>query len=196
MMNRRTAIAILCAFSALLAGCASTQTNFYTLSWTAKSTAAPASYSIAVGPVSVPAIVDRPQIVVRVGPHQVAIDEFNRWASPLKHEIARVVAENLASMLGTPNVTVFPQSTAAGASYRIVIDVMRFESAPGETATLDAVWMIRSTKGDRAHTGRTTQRESPQGAGYEALVAAHSIILVRLSSDIAAAIRAMEETEK
>jgi uncharacterized protein len=196
MMKRRTALAILGVFSAMLAGCASTQTNFYTLSPTAKSMAAAASYSIAVGPVSVPAIVDRPQIVVRVGTNQVAIDEFNRWASPLKNEIARVVAENLASMLGASNVTLFPQSTAVVASYRVVIDVLRFESAPGEAATLDAVWVTRSTKGDRALTGRTTLHESPQDAGYAALVAAHSSLLVQLSSEIAAAIRTMEEAEK
>lgn len=195
-MNRRTAIVILCAFSALLAGCASTQTNFYTLSPTAKSTGAAASYSIAVGPVSLPALVDRPQIVVRMDPNQVVFDEFNQWASPLKSEIARIVAEDLASLLGTPNVTVFPQSTAVGASYRVVIDVMRFDSAPGEAATLDAVWTTRSAKGDKSLTGRTTVTESPQGAGYDALVAAHSTVLLRLSSDIAESIRTMEETKK
>ena len=195
-MNRRTAIVILCAFSALLAGCASTQTNFYTLSPTAEPAAAAASYSIAVGPVSVPALVDRPQIVVRVSPNQVVFDEFNHWASPLKNEIARVVAEDLATLLGTPNVTVFPQSTAVGASYRVVIDVIRFESAPGEAATLDAVWTTRAAKGDRSLTGRTTVSESLQDPGYAALIAAHSTVLLRLSSDIAEAIRTLEETGK
>ena len=55
-----------------------------------------------VGPVSVPAVVDRPQIVVTTGPNQVRLDEFNQWASPLQNNIARVVAENLVAMLGTP----------------------------------------------------------------------------------------------
>jgi uncharacterized lipoprotein YmbA len=77
-----------------------------------------------------------------------------------------------------------------------VVEVFRFESASGEAATLDAVWTTRSTKGDRSQTGRTTLRESPQDAGYAALVAAHSAVLGRLSSDIAAAIRTMEQTEK
>ncbi|MDQ1277092.1 MAG: uncharacterized protein QG555_131, partial [Thermodesulfobacteriota bacterium] len=51
--------------------------------------------TITVGPVSLPAAVDRPQLVLSVTPNQVAVDEFNRWASPLKGDIARVIAENL-----------------------------------------------------------------------------------------------------
>src|SRR5512137_572111 len=138
-MKRLAVIVTLCALTALSTGCASTrQSSFYTLSPAVKSAElAAAGYSISVGPVTVPAVVDRPQIVVRVGPNQVVIDEFNRWASPLQSDIARVVAENLVSMLGTSDVTLFPQTTASGASYRVVIGVLRFESVPGEAATLD-----------------------------------------------------------
>ena len=59
-----------------------------------------------------PAVVDRPQIVVRTGPNEVWLDEFNRWASPLEDNLGRVIAENLVAMLGTPHVTVFPQTEA------------------------------------------------------------------------------------
>jgi hypothetical protein len=63
--------------------------------------APPSGCSVSLGPVTVPTTVDGFQIVVRIGPNQVEIDEFNRWASPLQTDIARVVAENLISMLGT-----------------------------------------------------------------------------------------------
>ena len=56
-------------------------------------------------------------------------------------------------MLGTPDVTVFPQTTAAGASYRVVINVLRFDSVPGEAATLDAVWTVRQAKVDQSQYG-------------------------------------------
>ena len=131
MMKRIVWIFLLFALAVLGAGCAATPPKFYTLSPTAEPGGATASYSVAVGPVSVPAMIDRPQMVVSVGPNQVGIDEFNRWASPLQSDMARVVAENLSKILGTPLVSVFPQSTAAGASYRVLIDVIRFESAPG-----------------------------------------------------------------
>jgi len=192
-MNK-IAILILCTLATLLTGCASTKpSQFYTLSPSAiTSGATSASTSISVGPVSVPAVVDRPQIVVRTGTNQVLIAEFDRWASPLKGDIARVVAENLVSMLGTPQVTVFPQSTSAEASYRAGINILRFESEPGRAATLDALWTVSSRKDGQSRSGRTTITEPTQGGGYAELVAAHSRALGRLSGDIAAAIQEME----
>jgi len=192
MMKRLVTIVILCALATLWAGCSSPPSRFYTLSPAAAPVSASASYSVMVGPVSVPEDVDRPQMVVRVGPNQVVIDEFNRWASPLPNDIARVVAQNLVLLLGTPLVTVFPQSASAGALYRVGVEVMRFESAPGEGATLDAVWMVRCTKDGRLRTGRATLREPVPDRSYAALAAGHSRALGRLSDEIAGAIRALE----
>src|SRR5215475_13908767 len=82
-MYRFTATAILCVFVGLAAGCGSTPASrFYTLSAAASAPAATASnLSVVVGPVSVPPVVDRPQIVVTTGPNQVRLEEFNRSAS-------------------------------------------------------------------------------------------------------------------
>ncbi|WAC09077.1 MAG: PqiC family protein [Thermodesulfobacteriota bacterium] len=194
MIKRLLSLVIFCALAEVMMGCASTPSSqFYTLSSGAKPAAGTASYSISVGPVTVPAVVDRPQIVLQTGANQVTFDEFNRWAAPLQSEIARVVAENLASALGTPSVTVFPQSSAADASYRVVIDTLRFESVPGEAATLDALWTVRARKENQSRAGRTTVRESVQASGYAALVAAHSRALVRLSEDIASVVRTFEQ---
>ncbi len=146
---------------------------------------------MAVGPVSVPAAVNRQQIVVRLAPNQVAIDEFHRWASPLPDAIVRVVAEDLSAMLGTPHVTVFSQPTSAGAQYRVLIDVLRFESALGEAATLDAVWTVRNMKDGSSRSGRTTVSEPVPDREYATLAAAHSRALDRLSADLAGAIKAL-----
>ena len=147
--------------------------------------------SWSVGPVSVPPLVDRPQIVVNAGPNQVAIDEFNRWASPLQDNLSEVVADNLVAMLGTPKVTLFPQTMSADADYRASIEVQRFESVAGEAAILDAVWTVRRTADEKSKTGRSTVREAVQDKGYPALVAAHSRAAARSSQDIADAVRAL-----
>lgn len=194
MMKKHVNILISCAIIILIAGCASSPpTRFYTLSSISAPAATPqVNYSVSVGPVSVPAVVDRPQIVIRTGPNKVFIDEFERWASPLKEDIARIIVENLISMLGTSQITLFPQSTATGASYRVMIDVLRFDSEPGKAATLDALWTVSSAKDGRSHRGRTTLAEATQGGDYAALVAAHSRALGRLSGDVAGIIRKME----
>ena len=194
-MRHLTACAIPCAFIILMAGCASTPAaRYYTLSAAPTPAATPSDLSVVVGPVSVPAVVDRPQVVVTAGPNQVQIEEFARWASPLQNNIARVVAENLVALLGTPHVTLFPQTLSTDAGYRAVIEVQGFESTPGEAATLDAVWTVRRMKDGKTDTGRTTVREAVQEKDYDALAAAHSRAVGRLSQDIANAVTALDRS--
>jgi uncharacterized lipoprotein YmbA len=192
-MRHRIGTTILCALGALIGGCVSTpQSRFFTLNATINHAVESSSLSVVVGPVSVPAAVDRPQIVVSTGPNQVRVDDFNRWASPLQSNISRVVADNLVSILGTPRVTVFPQTLSANADYQAAVDVQSFGSALGEAATLDAVWTVRRVKDGQLQTGRTTVREPASERGYDALAAAHSRAVARLSQDIAVAVRALD----
>jgi uncharacterized protein len=192
MMRRGAGITMLCALGTLSAGCVSTpESRFFTLNATINHAAETSTLSVVVGPVSVPAAVDRPQIVVSTGPNQVRVDDFNRWASPLQSNISRVVADNLVSILGTPRVTVFPQTLSANADYQAAVEVQSFGSALGEAATLDAVWTVRRVKDGKLQTGRTTVREPTSERGYDALAAAHSRAVARLSQDIAGAVRAL-----
>ena len=192
-MRRLAACAMSWAVLLLAAGCGSTPASrFYTLGAVTSPPAAPSDLSVAVGPVTVPAAVDRPQIVVTVGPNQVRLDEFNRWAAPLQNAIARVVAENLVAVLGTPRVSASPLTLVAP-DYRVAIEVQGFESALGEAATLDAVWTVTRTRDGKAQTGRTTVREPP-APGYDALAVAHSRALARLSRDIADAVQALDRS--
>src|SRR5438093_5775981 len=174
-------------------GCrASAPARFYTLDAiaTADSGAPAGTYAVAVGPVSIPPLVDRPQFVVQVAPNRIALDEFNRWASPLDDNIARAVAGNLAILLGTPRVAAGPLVPNLGPAYRVAIDVQRFESVPGAPVLVDAVRAGREPAGRDARSGRTIARETVAGAGFDALAAAHSRALAKVSADIAAAIRA------
>jgi len=172
-------------------GCGRTaMSRFYTLDSTATSDEAPTvSYAVMVGPVSVPASVDRPQFVVQVAPNRVEIDEFNRWAAPLNDSIARAVAGDLSVLLGTPDVAVAPLASF-NPVYRVTIDVQRFESVQGQTVLVEAVWAVRQVVRGNTRSGRTIARESVQGDGFDALAAAHSRALAKVSVDIAAAIRA------
>lgn len=196
-MNRK-AMLILSALALLAASCASNRpAQFYTLNPAAAQTAAaPADCAVSVGPVFVPAAVDRPQIVLQTGPNQVFIAEFDRWAAPLKEDIPRVVAHNLASLLGTSQVTVFPQSTALEASYRVVIDILQMESVSGKEIILDARWTVSSPKDGRALNNRMRIAEPARGGGYAELVAAHSRAFAQLSGRIADTIREMERQKQ
>src|SRR5262249_27228266 len=151
-----------------------------------------ATYGVSVGPITVPASVDRPQFVVQVAPNRVAFDEFNRWAAPLDESIARTVAGDLAVLLGTPRVATAPLANFDPA-YRVTIAVQRFDSIPGDAVLIEAVWTIRDVTDGATRSGRTAAREAVQGEGFEELAAAHSRALAKLSGDIAAGIRAEAE---
>ena len=189
-MRRLAALAIPAAVLALAWGCASPPSRFYTLSAEAVAAGPAVNVSIAVGPVLVPAVVDRPQIVVSDGANQVRLDEFNRWASPLADNIARVIAANLAQELGTGRVWAHTHPALQKPDYEVLIDIQRFHSALGDAVAIDALWTVRPAAGGAAKSGRSLVREPTSGGGFDLLVAAHSRALARVSAEIAAAIRA------
>jgi uncharacterized protein len=175
----------------LLGGCGSTpNSSFYTLSpdATLASTDAPASVHVVISPVTVPDLVDRPQIVTRVADNQVAINEFARWAGPLKSDIARVIAADIGELLGSERVSVF-DSPGATPAWRVRVDVMRFESVPGDAVTIEALWAVLPPGKSTSVMGRSLEHEPVEGQGYEALIAAHDRALAAVSRDIASAIR-------
>ena len=179
------------ALAATLPGCGtSASPRFYRLDTTATpNNASAVQTAVMVEPVSVPAAVDRPEFVVQVAPNRVEVEEFDRWAAPLDDSIARAVAGDLSVLLATPNVATAPLADF-NPSYSVTINVQRFESVKGDEALVDAVWAVRSSAGGKTRSGRTIAREAVQGEGFDALAAAHSRAIAKLSSDIAAAIRA------
>ncbi len=64
----------------------------------------------------------------------------------------------------------------------MTIDVQRFESIPGETVLVDAVWAVSPTAGGETRSGRTVAREAAQGKDFDALAAAHSRALATVSA--------------
>ena len=191
-MRRRAVLASVCAACMLAGACGSSPpSRFYKLTATDMPAAPASTVFVAIGPVTVPAVVDRPEIVVSAGVNELALDEFNRWASPLQDNLSRVIAENLAAMLGTPRVILYPNALATDPEYRVAIDVRAFDSVPGTAATVDATWTVRRSRDGKTETGRTLARENVTAPGYEALAAAHSRAVARLCGDIANVIRAM-----
>jgi uncharacterized protein len=190
MLQRIVYFATGFALSTVLYACsASAPPRFYTLDAAATASGLPATGgNVSVGPVTIPASVDQPQFVTQDGPNQVDVDEFNRWAAPLNDNIARVVAQNLVVLLGTPDVAVGPLANFIP-DYAVAIDVQRFESIRGQRTELDAVWTIHDKVRGVTRSGRTSANEAVANDSFDALAAAHSRALAMLSDDIAKAIR-------
>ena len=111
-----------------------------------------------------------------------------RWAEPLRDGIARAVAANLAHSLDTGRVSSRAQSGMGEADYRVLMDVQRFDSMPGESAVLEVMWTVRREKNGELRTGNARIREPIPGSSYQELVAAHARALDTVSGKIAEAI--------
>jgi uncharacterized protein len=179
------------------AGCASPQASFYRLSAdsTLSATAArPIARAVIVGPVTVPDLVDRPQIVTRSTDNEVTLNEYARWGAPLASGIADAVAGDLALLLASDRVAAATRAVADPKAWRVRVDIQQFESVPGDAVTIDAHWAVRANMPDsadpaslRTMSGRSLVREAVSGPGFDALVAAQSRALGRVSRDIASA---------
>ena len=188
--------ALLACVLIALSGCgASPPVRFFTLSSEAPPqapVATDAAFSISVGPVTVPEIVDRPHLVLRTSPTQVEVAEQARWAAPLKVEIPRVIAAELARLMPGASAATSAQRAVRPPDYRVLVDIQRFDSAPSAGATIEATWTVRGPDGTLV-AGRSVAAE-PAGGGYDELVAAHSRALSIVSRDIAAAIAKLRTT--
>jgi hypothetical protein len=188
------------AIAAALAGCGSAPVDrFYTLGG-GPAAATPPAVSAAplyfeMRPVTVPAQLRRPQMVVSTGEGTIDLEEHHRWAGPLAEEIGNSLSLGIAARLG--GVDVYRSAAPDGSTlYRIGADVQRFESRPGSLALLDVVWSVRrldgSQPGGQMQTCRSVFQE-PVGMGHDALVAGHRAALDKLSATIAQAVRAQAD---
>lgn len=178
---------------ALLGACSSSPTaSFYTLSpdATLAPIAAAKPVHVVVGPVTIPDVVNRPQIVTRVGDNQLALDEFARWGQPLKGDIARAMAGDLATLLGSDHVSIFDTGLDGVHTWRVRVDVMRFDAVAGDAVTIEAQWAVVPPDKAAPVVGKSLVREQMGGPGYDALVSASDRALGAVSREIAAAIQA------
>jgi len=191
MQRPITGMTILCLAVALLAGCSSSpKVAFYTLNVTVTDEApAPPLTSVAIGPVTLPDLLDRPHLVVRTAANRVEILESHRWAESLKSEIPRIIAADLGILLKPARVSTYPQNAGLEADYRVLLDIQRFEMTAGEGVGLEALWSVRRSDGGVPKTGRTVLNEPVGATGYDALVAAQSRALAAVSRDLARALR-------
>ena len=140
---------------------------------------------VAVAAVSVPELVDRPQIVTLGPGSQVFLNEQHRWAEPLKLAIGRLVAERLAATLGGARVTAYPAEAGTEPGYRVSLAVQRFDSEPGVAAHTTVLWTVRRLADGRHSAGRSAQSTQPADASLDALADAHAQALARVADDIA-----------
>ncbi|TDJ18629.1 MAG: membrane integrity-associated transporter subunit PqiC [Gammaproteobacteria bacterium] len=190
----RSAFFVLLAALMITAGCAKgPPPDFYVLHATTSESIAGVEHGIAVGvgPIELPAHLNRSQIVTRTSDYQLDLSESHQWAEPLKDSVSRVIAVNLSNKLKSNRVYVIPRRQKVSLNFQVSIDIARFDGRLGEAATLDARWTLYGKDTREPLLSKVTiVYEKTRDGSYDALVGASSRTLEVLSMEIAEAINA------
>jgi uncharacterized lipoprotein YmbA len=179
-------------------GCRSTTSpvEFYTLTPLATPEEADAiavsakNLAIGVGPLNLPKIIDRPQIVTRVGPNKINVDEFRRWAGSVYEDFLRALTINLSTLIPSSMVVAYPWEDYFEPNYRVYLEVRQFDGRLGQYAELDITWAITGRESrDLLLARKSLIKENVPTEDFDALVAAQSRILATLGRQIAQGIK-------
>ena len=153
-----------------------------------------AGVNLGVGPVSIPDSLKRSQIATRQQGNRYEFAEFNRWAGVLEKDITTVLGDNLGQLLGIEKVGFFPWMQHFKPTYRVMVDVMRFDGDLGDEAVLSVRWTVADGEGkDLLAGGKSDYRQALAEADYDALIKAESQLLAKLSREIAGKIVALQK---
>jgi hypothetical protein len=178
----------------LLSACISTPpTQFYVLEPLHESSSLSAvagkKRQIGIGPVSIPALLERKQIVTRLPDSSVQVAEFHQWASPLKNSVGEVLTHNLASLQANDLIRAYPWNAYGAVDYRIIIDIIRFDTRPEQSVNLEANWTIMNEKDHTVVSNGRTKIERPlNDSSYPSAVNGLSNILGEFSHELSGAL--------
>ena len=188
---RMLAVPVL-ALLASIAGCASPREHLYTLSGPEPPpvAASPTRY-VVLGPVTIPAVVDRPQLIVRQSEVRLVALEQERWAEPLREAVPRVLADAIRTRLPGTSITTRTSRAAARSYLSVAVEITRFEAMAGSEVLIEAHWQLRSDDvGEITGEGGSVARQRVRGGpkDYDALVVAEAAALAEIAAEISHAI--------
>ena len=165
-------------------------TRYYLLEPTAKLNAERNMPDLAIDlePIALPPHLDRPQIVSRNTDGTVTVATNDRWAEPLQEGFTRTLQENLYRRLGNIRINTGPWQSASTASYRIKLDVNRFDAVLDQQTEVDIRWEIyRSSEDHILLRGHFSDR-LPIQKSYRGMVQGLNTALARFSTELATAL--------
>ncbi|HEY0340954.1 MAG TPA: PqiC family protein, partial [Steroidobacteraceae bacterium] len=168
---------VICAMSLVtLVACTSPRERLYTLQGPVSlgaevSGGAEHRATVFLGPVSIPAEVDRPQLVERGGAYHVTLTEQDRWAVPLREALPRLLAEELTRKSHDRRFVPPSSGAIATPSARLAVDIQRFEGSRSDGVVVRAHWVYRSTVADSVPVeGDAEAHAAISERGYEGFV--------------------------
>jgi uncharacterized lipoprotein YmbA len=201
--NAKLILTLLGCGLCMLAGCVdigsgtSEITRLYVLS-PMTTTASPVAsqqdgdFALGVGPLILPSYLKRPQVVTRIEDNEIVAADFANWAEPLDRSFQRALTENLSLLLGTDAVYPHPWRRTLRPTYRLQMEVIRFDANPTGDAVLTVRWEVLDTRGQPlTDKKRSDYRQAVANDTIADVVTAMSLTLADFSREVAVAIAAL-----
>jgi uncharacterized lipoprotein YmbA len=136
----RSLLSSICLASVLCACVTSRQDHFYILSARPSGTSTPrANPATAISlRVTLPSVVDRPEMVLNTSANGVIVLEHERWAAPPADLVTQTLARNLERRRSDMLVADHPGGTAV----KVSVEVVQMSVRKGERASIEAHWRI------------------------------------------------------
>lgn len=148
---------------------------------------------VGLGPVRIPAYLDRPQIVTATSGQEYRLSEDHRWAERLDENIARVSAQNLSAFIPTDRIVMHPWPREPKPDVQVAISIQEMHVDPTGEVRMSALWSLRQGKSDV--TNHKFNCHLPASTtDYAQMVEVESQCLIRLNREMAAAIKRLLQT--
>jgi uncharacterized protein len=181
---------VVLAVAAALAACVSRPAeHFYTVS--AESSVpdpGAAAQWIVVSPIVIPALIDRPQLVVRTSGHEIAVLENHRWAESLSVDLTRALVNDLRQQRPESGIVAAGAPQSQGSEQILEVVITELISGPGPSTSLQASWELHDRARDCVNQ-ESFRAAIPTPAGYGAVPAAYAEAMSRLAEAVAQTIR-------
>ncbi len=178
--------------AAILAGCAGQRDDFYALTTLPENPrAATAAFTTHVMlTVSLPPVVDRPQMVIATSADRLLVLEHERWAAPLSDLVLQTLGRDIEQRRADVLVADRGFDQPSLMPVKIRVDIVRMSARADGQATLEAHWRVVDAHRNADEIGAETFESPVAGGDYTAVARAFSNDLSSLAERLAANIPA------
>jgi uncharacterized protein len=141
---------------------------------------------IGIGPVKIPEYEDRPQMVTVDKEKMLQFAQFDRWGESLDLGLARLIREDLTTMLPGAKLTLYPWDPSIAVKYQVNIEVVQLDSELDRDMFFVVQWTVIDVQNSKTVIIKRSEFRQPIiPQNYSGLSQTLSTACALLSSQIA-----------
>lgn len=179
----------------LISACSATNdtTRFYTLQ--SAETQVVSKYeitdglSISIESLIVPRLIDRPQIISRIGNNEINRSEFHQWGGSVVEEITQLLTDTLEHEFTDSSYFILRSDSRIQPKYRLYIEIKRLDGSLGKEAHVELTWLLESPETELSLHGLVQHRETIIDHNYTNYVSALRTLILKSTQSLAQQLR-------